>query len=548
MDLVPTAGHETIKPEAATTSPIQPVSHPNSTPSQPQKRRRRRRKPGEPEDPDDEPKRRVVTTACIACRKRKSKCDGNTPACAACSQVYNTPCIYDPNSDHRRKGVYKRDIEGLKTKESTLQTIVQAILNYPEDEVPDLVQQIRTCESLDDVAEDIVAREYGLNKQEEEEDTIEPSSPPSSGDAANFESKLGIKMAELRLNDGSVRYIGGTSHLLYLNALETDESNPGAEQYNQSQQNPITSWTTVTSDQELVTHLLDVYFTWHYSFFTCLSRSLFYRDFLRGRQLEDGSRKTRYCSALLVNVMLALGCHFTNNPAAREDPADPKTVGNHFFREAKRLLVDNDEYESPKLTTVQALALMSVREAGCGREAKGWLYSGVSLRLANEMGLHLDSGTIAGGASKGPDEAEEDARRVTFWGCFFFDKCWSNYLGRLPQLPTSAASCPKYDVFPDEDGAQWIPYSDIGTTAAHAQPARTRAVGLQISALGEISGDLMKYFYNPGEVVDIHKQKSKQAELKKLSEIQIRLEGWRKNLPKEMEPREGALASVFIMQ
>src|SRR5438876_1155599 len=35
-------------------------------------------------------KRRCVSTACIACRKRKSKCDGNTPACAACSSVYGT--------------------------------------------------------------------------------------------------------------------------------------------------------------------------------------------------------------------------------------------------------------------------------------------------------------------------------------------------------------------------------------------------------------------------------------------------------------------------
>jgi hypothetical protein len=35
-------------------------------------------------------KRRCVSTACIACRKRKSKCDGDTPSCAACSSVYGT--------------------------------------------------------------------------------------------------------------------------------------------------------------------------------------------------------------------------------------------------------------------------------------------------------------------------------------------------------------------------------------------------------------------------------------------------------------------------
>jgi hypothetical protein len=35
-------------------------------------------------------KRRCVSTACVACRKRKSKCDGNTPSCAACASVYGT--------------------------------------------------------------------------------------------------------------------------------------------------------------------------------------------------------------------------------------------------------------------------------------------------------------------------------------------------------------------------------------------------------------------------------------------------------------------------
>lgn len=40
-------------------------------------------------------KRRCVSTACIACRKRKSKCDGNTPSCAACSSVYGTGELID---------------------------------------------------------------------------------------------------------------------------------------------------------------------------------------------------------------------------------------------------------------------------------------------------------------------------------------------------------------------------------------------------------------------------------------------------------------------
>ena len=124
-------------------------------------------------------------------------------------------------------------------------------------------------------------------------------------------------------------------------------------------------------------------------------------------------------------------------------------------------------------------------------------------------------------------------------------RCWSNYLGRQPQMPLSSISVPKFDVFPMEDADVWRPHPDSGTGGAHAQPCRTRAVALQISQLCEISSDLLLYFYHPHQ---LEKPLGKQAELKKLSELHTRLEAWRKDLPKEFEPREGQLPNVLVMQ
>jgi len=104
---------------------------------------------------------------------------------------------------------------------------------------------------------------------------------------------------------------------------------------------------------------------------------------------------------------------------------------------------------------------------------------------------------------------------------------------------------PKFEVFPGEDAEIWAAYTDSGHNQAHAQPSRIRAVALQISALCDISGDLMGYFYNP---IDMDKVKNKQSELKKLSEIHQRLETWRRNLPVELEPKEGGLPSMLVMQ
>jgi hypothetical protein len=455
--------------------------------------------------------------------------------------MHITECIYDPNSDHRRKGVYKEKIDSLKTRESTLQTIIQAILNYSDDDVPVLIRQIRTCESLDDVADNIARQDQGLEDVIDEDDEDLMIGAYATTQLPTFETELSGKMGELRLENGSVRFIGGTSNLIYLTPDdEIDASGPDSLQ---QQDEPLLSWTTVTQDTEVIVHLINMYFTWHYPYFTTLSKSLFHRDFLLGKP-PGKPKRTMYCSSLLVNAMLALGCHFTNSPAGCADPNDPTTKGDAFFQEAKRLIVENDEYEKPRLTTVQALALMSVREAGCGREAKGWVYSGMSFRMALDMGLNLDSGGMTS-SKETLDEQEDDARRVTFWGLFLFDKCWSNYLGRLPQLPTSNITVPKYDVFPDEDSDIWSPYTDTGLSQMHSQPSRTRAIALQISKLCEISSDLLIFFYHPHA---LEKSMGKSAELKKLSELHTRLETWRRELPKEFEPKDGQLPNVLLMQ
>lgn len=430
----------------------------------------------------------------------------------------------------------------MKARNSTLQILIEAILNAAEDEVSDIVKKIRTCDSLDNVAESILKQGYGNDVTEDDAQMDDDDEDYTTGLPVEGERDLARKMGELRLENGSVRFIGGTSHLIHMEtpAVQLEED---AEDWAAAGVDPVTTWSDVTKNAEDVMHLLNMYWNWHYPYFTALSRPLFWRDFLKGKP-RGHVHKTAYCSSLLVNAMLALGCHFTDVDSAYATPGDSWTKGDHFFAEAKRLIVENDEYEKPRLTTVQALALMSVREAGCGREAKGWVYSGMSFRMAQDLGLNLDLGGI-NTDNEHMDEQEVDARRVTFWGCFLFDKCWSNYLGRLPQLPKNSYSVPHYDAFPTEEAEEWCPYTDSGFDQTLKQPSRTRTVGLQLSKLCEISSDLLLFFYHPNH---IGRSNGKSVELKKLSELHRRLEQWRKDLPKELEPKEGQLPPVILMQ
>jgi hypothetical protein len=132
----------------------------------------------------------------------------------------------------------------------------------------------------------------------------------------------------------------------------------------QNQFGIVDRWTDVTSNQEFIEHLSTLYFRWEYPLFASVSKEHFLADFQAGRQ--------RYYSHLLANALLAVGCRFSDRPEARASPSDTDS-GSHFFAEAKRLLSQQKE---DSLTKIQALGLMSIREAGCGRDTESWFYSG----------------------------------------------------------------------------------------------------------------------------------------------------------------------------
>lgn len=117
---------------------------------------------------------------------------------------------------------------------------------------------------------------------------------------------------------------------------------------------------------------------------------------------------TRYCSSLLVNALLALACRFSDRPTTRTNMEDPMTAGDAFFAEASRLLSSQKDHHV--LTTVQALGVMSIREASCGRIKQSSYLSEQSIQLTVEMGLHEET------PSYGEDDADQRVCEATFWG------------------------------------------------------------------------------------------------------------------------------------
>jgi hypothetical protein len=165
-------------------------------------------------------------------------------------------------------------------------------------------------------------------------------------------------------------------------------------------------WTEVTSDKGLIEHLFTLYFCWEYPIFLTLSKEHFLSDFQTGNP--------RYCSSLLVNALLALGCRFSAQQDYHPGSSSGSPSDNRFFVETKRLLAEN---AGPSITTVQALGLMSLHEAIRGRDSESWFYSRQSMQMAVEMGLHIDLAE-----HDDLSTAEQEVRAVTFWGAFTLDQ------------------------------------------------------------------------------------------------------------------------------
>lgn len=309
--------------------------------------------------------------------------------CATCTAVYKTECYYDAESEGRRKAAVKRDSTAFKgsDKASTAETLLASIKTLPEADLQELIQQIRADEDLDALAESI-----------RKANAATPASRASGVSSLPLDLSA-IMGKSMVLNSGGTRVWGHSSGLGLVLEDEKDTGHRAPSTHPQ-----YSTWTSVTEDMDFVLELIELYFTWSNPFYQVCSKKYFMESFRSGH----GS----YCSPLLVNAICAYGCHFSDRPEARVNPRDSRTAGDRFFAEAKRLLYEN---EDALPTTVQALAVMSVREPSSGRDSSGFMYSGRALRMAIELGLHLT-------LPEHLDPIDEEVRCMTFWGCFTMDR------------------------------------------------------------------------------------------------------------------------------
>ena len=289
----------------------------------------------------------------------RQQCDGQKP-CARCVSRGGVTCEYKVPV-HIRKEDMRQEIHELRRYRRVSEKVFESLSIDGQSDL--IIHKLRQNERLEDIYEQL----SGFS--------------PTSGSLGS-----------------------GNLSQWWCESVQSDGSSPGLDEAELDSFKHGSRWTELGLSDTVVEHLLLLFFCWEYPIFSSLSKRHFVQDFNTGH--------VRYCSSLLVNAILAVGCRFSDHIEARTDPHDSETAGMHCYAEAERLMTC---HKDRSVTVIQAMGLMSSWNASRGDYRKARFYAGQSMRMAVEMGLHQDNST---------DETKNfrEVCNITFWGAFMLDQ------------------------------------------------------------------------------------------------------------------------------
>jgi len=127
----------------------------------------------------------------------------------------------------------------------------------------------------------------------------------------------------------------------------------------------------MTSENELppkaeMDNLLSLYFRYMYPFAPMFIRKTFMDQLAAGR--PDLSQ------ILILNAIFCNACWYSDDPMIKQD-------STKYFNRAKIIL--DETYHVSRVSTVQALLLMSHHQYAVGNYSGGWLYTGMATRISH---------------------------------------------------------------------------------------------------------------------------------------------------------------------
>lgn len=401
----------------------------------------------------DQRKRRKIAQACEQCRARKGRCDGSKPVCGECASRPNqrAQCRYSSNNDKNKS--YDDYVASLLLRIQELEARQEQNLSSA---TPSQSQPQPHIEHLEHNTQHILTSSNGfLSAQLSLPDAQIPETSPVG---ANSVDAMGAadSVSHTGQEQDSAYYGGSSTISLMQQVYSTIGSNvefsrasspfSRLKQLNASRDHGH-PWNAGTSLEQfsllprsLTDTILAVYWNKIHHLYPFVHKPTFmtaYERLWMSQSVTDtydstevailGSKaygSENYIFHCALNSMLALAIQFMDPPSS-----DRARLANVFAARA-RGLCKLDLFDDGSLASIQALLLMTMYLQSSTFPNRCWNCIGVTCRLAQGLGLHIESPQLL--AKLTPLEVE--MRRRIWHGCTMLDTIVSTTLGRPMML------------------------------------------------------------------------------------------------------------------
>ncbi|KAI5464490.1 hypothetical protein BGZ63DRAFT_401434 [Mariannaea sp. PMI_226] len=393
-------------------------------------------------------------------------CNGLLPQCSEC-QYAGIECFYSV-SDHRSDGIIKE----LRKSYQGLRDILDALTNGSQAQSIDLVLRLRAAGNTD-----------------------EPLwRHPVSFDAEDAP----VHDQTFTLVDPNARLLTDRKNLA--TEVSVDTKLARSRQIPSPLRLPAARWTQVSDDNELMSYLLALFWTWDHMVTRIVHRGLFTEDMCTmdqsGRKSSDPtSNGVPWCSEFLVNAMLAVAALHAHGLPRFKD-AQPR--GRAFANEAWRIYQLDEQHLSFPL--IQGVALLWTYEEHLGDRMRAATLLEDLYKLHDSIKIFQADRLHWALAGKKDQVRVEQAVSYIAWGFFHLDSKISlmhNRPMRIPRprlpdsFPEDKLSSSGFDCISD----LWHPYP----SSIKPQLSYHVALFKSESTLSTVAQDILAYL-GPSQV------------------------------------------------
>ncbi|CAL5866934.1 uncharacterized protein PFLUO_LOCUS1146 [Penicillium psychrofluorescens] len=448
-------------------------------------------------DGQPQTKRRRVNAACLTCRRRKIRCSGEQPVCKTCSDYKHVCLGYSESTAHLRSQSDSASrappiAAALRAQhDPNSQRASRAIESSSPDPTPIFMPPLTLDKSprTSNKAElKDLSGETLLRTNKESDSQAAEDSPESSRTSMSSSNRTHVPY---------FRYFGPTAIVpgfkqMVVQVRGSRKSNASLSSESLSPLRspkvsdtglaPVAGVTDTGENRDantipfydsddalpvsnLVSHLCDLFFAHLGCNFPFLQRERFLQDL-----------KDKKVDTMLVDAVCSLAARFSPHPLLGPPQAQPidRSLpppdiyrwdrGQPFAHRAMSALVDS--LSCPTLSAVQSCLLLAYEQFGSNHDSGLWMYLGISIRMAQDLGLQKFQGlkhnyglsgvtpseVMTGQAGKLRDDqyddfeasqkaatrpppvdterARERERVDSFWSIFFLDRVISSGTGR----------------------------------------------------------------------------------------------------------------------